>query len=244
MYILGSSRSGSTMLDLMLGSHPDCFSMGELCLLKKRVCGYCGKDCNYWNGYRQALKVPYYYKTAFEVFKKPILIDSSKKWKWFIERRRKEKFNFSIIHLVRHGLDRLKAKKKQDGHIRPSVIMAWVNTHNRCEEIRKKHNGILIKYEELNGDGLEKVCNHIGIDYRPEMKEFWKRRHHGLLGSKTAYSLVKAYHKKALGEHGEFVKAHGFNVKPRLGHGFLDSRDLKVFKKHFGERLNRRLGYK
>ncbi len=31
VFILGIGRSGSTLLDLMLGSHPECFSMGEIC---------------------------------------------------------------------------------------------------------------------------------------------------------------------------------------------------------------------
>ncbi len=241
VYIMGSTRTGSTMLDLMLGSHPECFSMGELCLLQKRECGYCGKSCRHWKEYRTKLVKPNYYTTAFTVFKKPVLIDSSKKWRWYKERK-KEDVDIKIIHLIRNGLDRLKTKKKLEGKIDPKTVMAWVNTHSKCEEIRRKNGGILVKYEDLNKGALEQVCEYLGIRYDFRMKEFWKHEHHGLLGSKTAYSLVKSYHNKP-DEHGEFAESHGFNIAPRLGHDFLDKRDLKIFKQHFGTRLNKRLGY-
>lgn len=35
VFIMGTAHSGSTLLDLMLGSHPDAFSLGELCQLQR-----------------------------------------------------------------------------------------------------------------------------------------------------------------------------------------------------------------
>jgi hypothetical protein len=107
--------------------------------------------------------------------------------------------------------------------------------------VRKKYGGILVKYEEIERQ-LPEICAFIGINYQPGMKEFWKHPHHGLLGSKTAYSLVRAYHQMGDG-HGQFVQTHGFSLKPRVGHGFLDKADIKVFAAHGGKKLNRLLGY-
>ena len=55
IYITGSHRSGSTLLDMILGSHPNIFSMGEIVRLKKyfknnRRCN-CGEkilQCTIW----------------------------------------------------------------------------------------------------------------------------------------------------------------------------------------------------
>ena len=243
VYILGSPRSGSTMLDLIIASHPECASVGELCLLEKRACGLCGGGCDYWLDYRHALVGGRYYETAFDVFGKDITVDSSKKWRWLNARMGWEKYEYKIIHLVRNGLDRLKAKKRLDGYIDKKVVQGWVNTHTRCEEIRKKHKGLLVRYEDIVHDStFEEIFDFIGIDWSPDYRKFWEYEHHGLLGSKSAYALVKA-HRGIEDEHSAFVKQHGFNLAPRLGHEFLDKKDIKTFIKHGGEMLNRKLGY-
>ena len=35
VFIMGIGRSGSTLVELMIGSHPDCFSLGEISKLPK-----------------------------------------------------------------------------------------------------------------------------------------------------------------------------------------------------------------
>jgi len=240
VYILGTSRTGSTMLDLIISSHPLCVSLGELCLFEKRKCGYCEDVCKLWVEYKKKHKKPYYYKTAFEVFGGSILVDSSKKWKWFKERVKYENYEYKVIHLVRNGKDRLKFRNKQDRIIKPYVIQDWVNTHKKCEKLRKEYGGILVKYEEIEQE-LPRICKFVGIDYQPQMIEFWKHEHHGLLGSKTAYSMVRKYHNKKY--ENTYVDEHGYNIAPRLGHEFLDEKDLKVFNKCVGRKLNKELGY-
>ena len=56
IFILSAAHSGSTLLDKSLGSHPDCFSMGEIINFaeewtkERTLCG-CGKwlkDCSFW----------------------------------------------------------------------------------------------------------------------------------------------------------------------------------------------------
>lgn len=228
------------MLDLIIGSHPECVSVGELCLLHRRECGLCGSTCIKWQQYRATVRGDYY-KTAFEVFNTDIIVDSSKKWRWLLDRMKNEKYDYKIIHLVRNGLDRLKAKKRLEGHIEKKIVQGWINTHRVCEKIRRKKGGILVKYEELSSQ-IRAICDFIGIPYRPEMKAFWRFEHHGLLGSKTAYALVREHHKVG-GEHMEYVKSHGLNLKPRLGHDFLDKKDLRVFRACGGYKLNKELGY-
>jgi hypothetical protein len=53
--IVGSGRSGSTLLTLLLGSHPKCFSLGELNKLYRyhrkdqNLCGICKMKCDFWD---------------------------------------------------------------------------------------------------------------------------------------------------------------------------------------------------
>jgi hypothetical protein len=59
VFILGSGHSGSTLLDLILGSHPDVFGLGELVNLARAVdapvedfphlCYVCDGRCPFWN---------------------------------------------------------------------------------------------------------------------------------------------------------------------------------------------------
>lgn len=52
--IIGSGRTGSTLLMLILGSHPECFALGEISKLyryykkKQALCGVCPDTCSFW----------------------------------------------------------------------------------------------------------------------------------------------------------------------------------------------------
>lgn len=60
LYIMGAGRSGSTVLDILLGNHPEIESVGELTNLigqgwKENLYCACGtrtKDCSYWSAVR------------------------------------------------------------------------------------------------------------------------------------------------------------------------------------------------
>ena len=57
LYIMGAPRSGSTLLDIVLGAHPDVVSVGELSRLPEAVpggnrfcaCGEHGSRCPFWH---------------------------------------------------------------------------------------------------------------------------------------------------------------------------------------------------
>jgi hypothetical protein len=61
LYIMGAGRSGSTVLDTILGNHPEIVSVGELCNLHRSgwqsneycACGQPGSDCGFWSQVRQ-----------------------------------------------------------------------------------------------------------------------------------------------------------------------------------------------
>jgi len=61
VYIVGAGRSGSTVLDTILGNYPEVESVGELCNLVRSAwlgpeycaCGAPGVDCPFWSEVRQ-----------------------------------------------------------------------------------------------------------------------------------------------------------------------------------------------
>ena len=62
IYIVGAGRSGSTVLDTVLGNHPDAVSVGELSNLHRSgwvnnefcACGEPADGCGFWNEVRSA----------------------------------------------------------------------------------------------------------------------------------------------------------------------------------------------
>lgn len=62
LYVMGAGRSGSTLLDTVLASHPDAVGSGELGNLHSAgwsaseicACGQLGRECNFWTRVRSA----------------------------------------------------------------------------------------------------------------------------------------------------------------------------------------------
>ena len=63
VFIIGGGHSGSTILDMALGSSPNAFSLGEICYLPKEVknntpcvCGKKIQQCPFWLGVNEIMK--------------------------------------------------------------------------------------------------------------------------------------------------------------------------------------------
>ncbi len=63
LYIVGDGRSGSTLLNIALGNHPDAVAVGELCNTQRHLsgqdnwcsCGVHARDCGFWDSVRAKL---------------------------------------------------------------------------------------------------------------------------------------------------------------------------------------------
>ena len=57
LYLMGMGRSGSTLLDILVGSHPDAVGTGELASLvgagwshaERCACGLPASECPFWS---------------------------------------------------------------------------------------------------------------------------------------------------------------------------------------------------
>lgn len=133
VFVLGTGHCGSTLLDLILGSHSEMFSLGEVYRivdtdLPEPICDICEGQCEFWkpkllqsirNSYTDSLpqrigrkagliekKEVYFYRKLFNASQKNILIDSSKKPGWINRNRKKVKssnIDPILIYLSRDG---------------------------------------------------------------------------------------------------------------------------------------------
>jgi hypothetical protein len=91
--VLGTSFSGSTLLNLVLGAHPAIYGGGELVgLLLNRdkpgagSCTSCGLECRHWDrSSRHAVTKGNIYRLAERAFAKRVIVDTSKSLDWFDE---------------------------------------------------------------------------------------------------------------------------------------------------------------
>jgi len=133
IFILGTGHCGSTLLDLILGSHSKMFSLGEVYRVvstnpPEPICDICDDECAFWIpellksiqniytdnlpkqigrklGVLEAIEVSFY-KRLFEASRKNILIDSSKNPGWISRNGRKlrsSNIEPVLIYLSRDG---------------------------------------------------------------------------------------------------------------------------------------------
>lgn len=112
--IVGTSFSGSTLANLILGAHPDVFAGGELSALVLRhnheaiTCSSCGPACVHWTREtRSAVSRDNIYRLTKDLFKKNIIVDSSKSVDWFVDvlgRAGNAGFSPSYVLMVKHPI--------------------------------------------------------------------------------------------------------------------------------------------
>jgi hypothetical protein len=111
--ILGTSFSGSTLLNLMLGAHPKIHAGGELSALvlsrgdeSASSCTACGFACRYWNdAARAAVTKANLYREVERIFGKGVIVDSSKSIAWFGETLASDEHrgvSVSYVLMVKH----------------------------------------------------------------------------------------------------------------------------------------------
>lgn len=128
IYILGSGHSGSTLIDLILGSHSAIESVGELNKIpeyisiknsRKCTCGNEISKCNYWQSILKKINNPLAYnindlenfdRSNYDLIEnildfsgKSVLVDSSKNSLRLEKLVCSKLFKITIVHLVRDG---------------------------------------------------------------------------------------------------------------------------------------------
>jgi hypothetical protein len=203
VFILSSTRSGSTWLAYVLGSTPNAAFLGEFRRAwdeqLRRPCAWC-----YANG-RHACEVlagieqyapDRAYELAFSRTRKQILVDTSKTIVWakqFIAPD--SRFRAHLIHLIRdprgwYASERRRRQASQDG-----MIGEWLAENLRIREFLRSSSvpSTTVFYDELASSptsGFEKLCTEIGCPFGPSALRYWERAHHGFAANGASSSLL------------------------------------------------------
>jgi len=189
----GTSRSGSTMLHLILGNAPDAFACGEAISWFRpekthhfKLDCACGKpDCPVW---RDLKSIPEnkFYPAAFKKLSINYLIDSSKELSWLLDTRHwTGKYGINNINLFiwKDPLDLAYSFWKRE-YKKDAWRKHFVTYFQRVQEtglpiLAVYYNELVLSPEQK----VEEICAAIGIPYFTGKERFWEKEQHHLFGS-------------------------------------------------------------
>lgn len=208
MVICGAGHSGSTLLGLILGSHPSCVYVGEAkkvqffdrdnAPIRKRVCKLCGSDCPVWSGFRWDQDRGLYEQIS-NATGTSCVVDSTKSIPWINARLNELKDpnnEAMLVFLVRDGRAVINSRLRKYPEKDPDLLIRdWLNKIEKTYDLLKNHSGkqIIVRYEELATNPekvVREICHAGQIEYHPEMLEFYRHEHHPLGGNNGTQFLV------------------------------------------------------
>lgn len=196
IFIGGTSYSGSTFIDMIIGNDPNGFSSGEIMPLlfpyKKHHleprCG-CGEaNCNLWNNILK-MNAKSIYLAIFEMFPHiNFIVDSSKDPFWIETQSRylrKNGIKVKNCLIWKTPLEYATSCRKRN---RKNWQKNWINYHKKYFSIIR--DTAVIKYNAFVGDRnqllLKNLCEYLDIEYYDKKSEYWGKKHHILFGNNSA----------------------------------------------------------
>lgn len=189
----GTSRSGSTMLHLMLGNAPDAFACGEALNWFRPVKTHhfkidcpCGQNpCPVWQKL-QHVPADQFYAAAFRKLQVNFIIDSSKETSWLVDARRwATAHNLKTINLFvwKEPVDLAYSFWKRG--YSPNYWRGQFVTYYR-KVISAGLPILSVKYTDLVAQPQQKlaqVCAVVGMPTFEGKVRFWEKTQHHLFGS-------------------------------------------------------------
>jgi hypothetical protein len=215
VFVLGVPHCGSTLLGMMLNSHPDIGCLGETALVGRAIevgrpcsCGLQIKDCPFWQPLLPILKpkdrkdyrrhTPGMYAQLRAALGKQVLVDLSKALAWrmthgFFSAWKQEKTGF--IFLVRDTRAVVSSKPPPDHGELMKVLTQhkkWMRRLSRYAE-RLQGRNLTVYYEDicLNPRAeMQRICAWMNMPFHDAMLDPYGQqdRHHFVHSSHTSYT--------------------------------------------------------
>jgi len=197
--LISVAFSGSTWLNLLLGSHPRAFSVGEMKRLRREdepICTIHGKDCPVWSSFDRASDANPFRQLAAITQRDVFIVNNSRK---FLPAQREPGIRPRFVHLVRDGRAVAASMVRKGQHPTvASAARALKHELRRNERLIRRQPAadvIRLRYEDALVDPagrVERLCAWAGLDYRPAMLRFWQREHHFLGGNQgTLFAMLR-----------------------------------------------------
>lgn len=204
VFILGTARSGSTWLNLVLGSCDWAANLGEYhrpwTFPGHTICRLCEADglaeCTLLGGYRDVAAGDAFHFAAMRTGKR-CLIDASKWPQWTARFLGREDIDARLVHLVRHPCGFVESQRRRThGRSDDALLEDWVRTNRELEDyaLATGAPATLVAYEELANHparAFPALCDWLGHPWQPAALEYWKVPHHGLGGNGAASLYLK-----------------------------------------------------
>ncbi|MDJ0533837.1 MAG: sulfotransferase [Xenococcaceae cyanobacterium MO_207.B15] len=131
-----------------------------------------------------------------------VIIDSTKTIYWISSMLRlqelKREFDIYLLHLVRDGRAILNSYlKRRNNKSIEDISKLWLKRVTNNEKFFKdfsRGNKIQLAYEKLATkpeETTKHLCDFLGIEFIPEMINYWEYEHHIISGNRGTKSLIK-----------------------------------------------------
>ena len=203
--ILASPRSGSTLLDAMLGNASDAFSLGEVVFWFRPTRKHnffidctCGSSpCPVWEKIKDVDENSFH-EAVFHEFPVNFAIDSSKNLNWLIDMSKWVPDYIRIINLAlwKDPVDLAFSHWKRGDNLKKHYNY-FKRYYSRV--IKTNIPFVSIRYKDFvqsPREKLQKICRLISMPYFEGKENFWVKGHHILFGSHGVRQQIRA--KKSL----------------------------------------------
>ncbi len=259
--LISVAFSGSTWLNLLLGSHDRAFSVGEMKRLLREpepTCTIHGRGCDLWSRFRFDPEANPFVELARLSGRDVFVVNNSRK---FMRYQRGPAVRAKFVHLVRDGRPVVASMLRKGKY-----TSVWTAGRDLVHELRRnerlirrqrRDDAVFLRYEDALADtpgAVRRVCDLAGLDFDPAMLRFWEREHHFLGGNPgTLFSMLR----RAGGDADAQADRKDTHLQWNLDHyrdaspdafrderwkGELSDRQLRLFALVAG-RMNRRYGY-
>ena len=263
VHIISTAYSGSTWINLILGSHPDSFSIGELKRLLRTGradCSVHSPTCPVFSQFDPSSKENPFLQLQRLCGKNILIVNNSRK---FLQAQADPRIESRFIHLVRDG--RAVAASSLRKGTQPNMWRAarrWAHNVRRSLRLMRRlrpEPTYTLNYEKMVAEPqsqLRQLCQLVGIEPDESMLRYWEHDHHFLGGNRgTLLAMLKKQDhgaelptpppSSATGREAnlEFYKrADPASFVDERWRQELSKADLRVFGLIAG-RLNRAMGY-
>lgn len=221
VFVLSATRSGSTWLSYVLGSHPVAACLGEYRRpfefpghTSCRLCEARGRNCCEFLSGIEGVETPYAHDFAFERLQKSILIDNSKRLHWITHFLDQKRFHVKVVHLLREPRGWLASEQRRTELSVETGIRSWLDENQKIVDLVATHGLACYTafYDELAvlpDVHFPALCDFVGMPFERPSLEYWNFEHHGLGGNGAAMNVLGEYqHAKVLTGDDQFYKSH------------------------------------
>lgn len=203
-FILSAKHSGSTWLNLVLGSHTWAANVGEFCRpffrpghTACRLCEAKGLEHCAVLGDVSQLPIENAFRHAAKKLAVQTVIDSSKRFDWVEVFENEKDHEIYIVHLIRHPCGYIASRLRRDASTTAEAALKEWETENLdifAFKQRFDTRAVCVSYEDLALDteaSFLKLTSFLGGKFERDALRYWNVEHHGLGGNGANYVYLR-----------------------------------------------------